>query len=183
MAKTIIIPMAMDSEELESISVLNILRRANLNVLIYSKEEVIISARKTKILPDFKDLKTLDFDDIDGIILPGGIVGVQNLIKDTELVELTKNCLKANKLVGAICAAPLFLVHHNLIDANTKLTSHPSIINDLKDFNYSYDKVVIHKNLISSRGVGTALDFSFAIVDYFLGKNVSQEIKKEIVYN
>lgn len=182
MAKTIILPIAKGTEELEAITILNILRRAEINVVLYSDNDIVQCARGTKIIPDTKDLNSLYIDEIEGVILPGGVEGVNNLSNNEVLIEFIKECRDKNKLIGAICAAPQLLEFHKIFPENIRLTSHPSIMHKLTSYEYLEDEVVIDKNFITSRGVGTALNFAFAIVEYLLNADTSLKIKNDIVY-
>jgi DJ-1 family protein len=183
MTKTILIPISKGSEELETITLVNILRRAEINVILYSNNDIVYCARGTKLIPDINSLSNINIEDISGIILPGGIDGVNNLIENDELIEFLKEAVSNRKLVGAICAAPKILDYYNLLPENMKLTSHPSIKNILSKYNYSEEKVVIYENFITSRGVGTGLDFAFKIVEILLDESVANKIKTEIVYS
>lgn len=182
MGKTILLPIAKGTEELEAIAILNILRRAEINVILYSENDIVQCARGTKIIPDTKDLNSIDIDEIDGIVLPGGIEGVNNLSDNDVLLEFIRECKIKNKLIGAICAAPQLLEFYKIFPENIRLTSHPSIMHKFTSYEYSEDEVVIDKNFITSRGVGTALNFAFAIVEYLLDKDISLKIKNDIVY-
>jgi 4-methyl-5(b-hydroxyethyl)-thiazole monophosphate biosynthesis len=183
MKKSIIISLAQGSEELEAVTIINILRRADLNVVIYSKDDIITCARGTKIIPDINSLNAIAHEEVDAIVLPGGLVGVENLSSDEKLINLIKQINEENKIIGAICAAPLILHNHRLIDLNCVLTSHPSVKSQLSSYNYVEDNVVVYDNIITSRGVGTALDFSFTIVELLLNEETVNQIKEDIVYS
>lgn len=183
MKNKILIAIAHGSEELEAITIVNILRRAEFDVLIYSEDAIVVCARGTKIIPDITNLDEIDIKELDAIVLPGGLIGVENLSSNAKLIELIKKVNEENKLIGAICAAPLILHSHNIIDSNCVLTSHPSVKNQLLTYKYVNDDVVIYDNIITSRGIGTALEFSFAIIEQILGNDeVANMIKEDIVY-
>lgn len=183
MSKKIIVPIANGSEELETISIVNILRRAGIEVIIFSIDEIVSCARGIKLISDIQDISTIDPNDYDGIVIPGGILGVQNLSNDNQIVLLIKEFIRLNKLVGAICAAPSILAEHNLFPKEIKLTSHPSVKDKLQKYEYLEDAVVEYDNFITSRGAGTALEFSFAIVEYLLDEEAAIKIKENILYN
>lgn len=183
MTKKVIVPVANGSEELETITIVNILRRAGIEVVIFSKEEIVSCARGIKLIADINEISSIETNEYHGIVIPGGILGVQNLSTDNQIVLLIKEFIRLNKLVGAICAAPSILAERNLYPKDIKLTSHPSVKDKLQEYEYLDDAVVEYDNFITSRGAGTALDFSFAIVEYLLGEEVALKIKENILYN
>jgi len=183
MNKKIIIPISQGSEELEAVTIINMLRRAEFDVVVYSENVIVACARGTKIIPDIVSLDEIDIKELDAIVLPGGLIGVENLSSNAKLIELIKKVNDENKLIGAICAAPLILHNHSIIDTKCVLTSHPSVKNQLSSYQYINDNVVIYDNIITSRGIGTALEFSFAIIEQLLGDDkVVNQIKEDIVY-
>lgn len=180
--KSALVCLANGSEELEAISVINILRRAEINVIIYAKEDFVKCARGTKIIPDINTLKTLNSENLDCIIIPGGLSGVENLSKNSEIIELINLFKNKEKTIAAICAAPKLLKDNKLLSKNMVLTSHPSISNIFNEFEYLKDDVVIYDNYITSRGAGTSLDFAFAIVETLLNSEIVEKIKQDICY-
>lgn len=180
--KTVLIIMASGSEELEAVTVINILRRAQIKVIVYADSEVIICSRGTKILPDITNLNKIDVSEIDGIVIPGGIEGVDKLSSQVEVVYLTKEMLLNDKMIAAICAAPKLMKDNNLLEKDTVLTSHPSIKEHFNDYEYIDEDVVIYDNFITSKGAGTSLDFAFAIVETLLESDVADKIKEDICY-
>jgi DJ-1 family protein len=180
--KSAIICLANGSEELEAISVINILRRAEIKVIIYAKEDFVVCARGTKIIPDVNSLINIDPENLDCMIIPGGLVGVENLSNNNEIIDLINIFKNKAKTIAAICAAPKLLKDNNILPINMVLTSHPSIANIFNEFEYLNDDVVIYDNYITSRGAGTSLDFAFAIVETLLNLEIVEKIKQDICF-
>jgi protein deglycase len=172
--------MADGFEESEAIIVVDILRRAEFQVDLVSIHQLMVnSARNIRIQADklFEDM-----DDYDMIYVPGGLLGSENLAKDQRVVSLLQSYTKSNKYISAICAAPTVLGQANIVDQKN-LTSHPSVKLDLRLLNANYleQDVVIDDRLITSRGVGTAIDFALTLVDVLGGDG--QRIADQIVYS
>ena len=139
-----------------------------------SGPQAVKCSRDVVIVPD----KALDEvkQTFDVIILPGGLAGSNQLAADHRVGQLLKEQDKSNKLIAAICAAPIALKSHG-IGLGKQITSHPSKADELKsDYNYSEDRVVIDGQLITSRGPGTAFEFGLAIVQHLIGSDKVQQI-------
>lgn len=183
MSKKVLIPMSDGSEELEAITVVNLLRRAGFDVVIAGDKEIITGARKTKIIVD-QLLDDIDVqNDFDLIVLPGGSIGVENFSSNKHLEKLVKDHISAQKYTGAICAAPLALKTYDVIDPNATITSFPSVKEELTPYNYSTEKVVTYDKLVTSRGVGTAIDFALELIELLTDKEHADSVAEEIVYS
>lgn len=182
MSKIVIVPITHGTEELEAITIIDLLRRAGISVKVVSNKEIVTCSRGIKIIPDIL-FEAFDIDmEFDAIIIPGGTDGVRELSNLDEVSLLLKKAQKDGKLIGAICAGPLVLDSNKLLDNNTKLTSHPSVKYALENYNYKEKEVVEFNNIITSRAVGTAIPFTLRIIAYLLGEETSDRIAKEILY-
>ncbi len=169
-------------EEIEAISVIDILRRANIDIrtVSISDKHEVTGAHDIKIKADLL-ISEITSNEIKGIILPGGLPGTTNLAESEELRNLLNTGYDKGNLIAAICAAPTIIKDNNLF-AGYSITSYPSYKNDFTNYNYIEVDVVRAKNLITSRGAGTAGDFAFAIVDYIKGENSSSKLRDSMVY-
>ncbi len=167
MAK-ILVPIANGFEEIEAISVIDICRRAGIEVVTAGVEDkVLIGAHNIKIEMDKKidEVKSSDFD---MIVLPGGLPNAFTLAEDKDVQRLLKEFEEKNKKIGAICAAPYAL--HKAGVLNQNYTCYPSFEKKIKDDGYQDDKnVVTDNNVITSRGPATAIDFALEIVKTLKG--------------
>jgi len=175
MAK-ILVPIANGFEEIEAISVIDICRRAGIEVVTAGVEDkVLIGAHNIKIEMDKKidEVKSSDFD---MIVLPGGLPNAFTLAEDKDVQRLLKEFEEKNKKIGAICAAPYAL--HKAGVLNQNYTCYPSFEKKIKDDGYQDDKnVVTDNNVITSRGPATAIDFALEIVKTLKGNDIYHQIK------
>lgn len=180
MSKTVLVPVANGTEELEAISIIDILRRAGAEVCVASVHDLQITASKgTRIVADCLIAECLDMS-FDLIVIPGGIPGSEHLRDSEELTKLMKKQASEDKLYGAICAAPVVVLqHHGLL--KEKATSYPAFLPEIKTAKALEDKVVVDGNVITSRGAGTALDFSLKLVELLYGAEKAEEVARSIV--
>ncbi|MCK4710605.1 MAG: DJ-1/PfpI family protein [Gammaproteobacteria bacterium] len=180
--KKVLIPLAQGCEELEAITIIDLLRRAGIEVISAGLDDLPVTcSRKTVIIPD----TTLDHiinDAFDLIVLPGGLPGADHLRDGSQIINLIKKQSSENKLVAAICAAPKVLAKAGLLE-NKKATSFPGVLSDLNLSNTDIsDSAIEHDgNIITSRGPGTAMDFSLFLIGILLGDEAMQNISKQMV--
>ena len=168
-------------EEVEALAPLDILRRASLDVkTVGVTGEYVTGAHnitvKADILPD-----EINTDDIDALILPGGLGGTENMDKDTRVKELILYANKNNKLICAICAAPSILGKMGLLEGK-EATCYPGFENTFKGGKYLKESVVKCDNFITSDGMGSALRFAFAIVSQLASCDTAEKIKEQIQF-
>src|SRR5690554_4316402 len=114
MEKSVLLPLAYGSEEVEAITVADLLRRADIKVTIAGESDMVTCSRGVKIIPDILLTEVSEYETFGAIVLPGGGAGVDAFIENEHLVEIVKHNIDKGSLICAICAAPLFLKHHNL---------------------------------------------------------------------
>jgi 4-methyl-5(b-hydroxyethyl)-thiazole monophosphate biosynthesis len=178
----VLVPVANGTEDVEAVTIIDLLRRANIDVVVAGTESPIIFARGLNILPDMliDDIRNDEY--FDAIILPGGIPGVNYLSEHKHLQNLLKSHISEKRLTGAICAAPLILKEHKHLNSDVEITSFPSLRTEFNEYKYLDEDVVVHNNFVTSRGLGTAIPFSLKIIELLIDKNKSDSIAKEIVY-
>ena len=170
-------------EEVEALTVVDLCRRGGIDVKMVSVEEVlnVIGRSNIEIKTDiFFDEKTIAI--FDGLILPGGMPGTNNLMKHNELCEALCDFNSKDKLVAAICAAPMILGKLGILKGK-KACCYPGMEEYLEGAQIENGLLSIDGNVITSRGIGTAIEFSLAIIEILEGKSTSEEVKKSIVYN
>lgn len=167
--KKVLVILAPGFEEIEAITVVDILRRAGGRVTLAATcEGAIEGSRGIKVLPDCPLSMVLDAD-FDLVVLPGGQPGTNNLQHNSQVLTLLKNMYSEKKLIGAICAAPLVLQEAGIIKGRN-ITSHPSTQGGLHDIHYQEERVVVDENVITSRSPGTAMEFSLKLVEILFNK-------------
>ena len=186
MEKKVAVILADGFEEIEALTVVDIVRRSNIECDIVSiKNEMVKSCHDVWIKAD-KGILNINKDDYTMIVLPGGLPGADNLRDCEELITWVKEFAnKSNKYIGAICAAPQVLAKADIVK-DKEITSYPSdeFRNILKDAKYIDDEnrtVVVDCNIITSRGPATAFDFAYKIVE-ILGGN-TETLKKGMLYD
>ena len=179
----VLIPLAQGTEETEAVTIIDLLRRAGIQVKVAGENEIITCSHGIKIIPDLL-LQSVDEDlHFNAIIIPGGSQGVQNLIKNEYLQNIFDKYRNTNILFAAICAGPLVLSHFRILKKDSYITSHPIVKEQLSHYQYEMESVVCDGNIITSRGAGTAVEFTLSIINYLAGSEIALKISKEIVYN
>ena len=178
-----IILLANGFEDVEMISTLDLLRRANIETYTIGvmNNKDILSQSNVIYKCDYV-LKDIDINNYDFLIIPGGKAVFNDL--DKPIVEtIIESFNKRNKKIGAICVAPRILGKMGLLK-NRKFTCFPSVKDDIKDGIYQkQDTVVVDGNYITSRSAGTAIDFGLKIIEELLGKEEALRIQNVIYYN
>lgn len=169
-------------EEVEALTVVDLLRRAKIGCDIVALEEsdAVTGSHGIRVGAD-KRLSELDIGEYDGLILPGGMRGVNNLAADERVLALLRDFAGAGKLTAAICAGPTVLARAGLL-VGRKATCYPGMEDQLTGALPCADTVVADGSILTSRGLGTAIPFALALVAYFCGEKQAQALAKAIVY-
>lgn len=173
----VLIPLAQGCEEIEAVTVIDILRRAGIEVTVAGLSEgPVRCSRGTVIVPDvaLDDVVNTVFD---MIVLPGGMPGAEHLKNDKLVIALLQQMAASGRYVAAICAAPMALHASGLLESKTA-TSFPGVLDKLPgSHQYSADPVVIDGNIITSRGPGTAMDFALTLVELLAGPEQRKQVE------
>ena len=169
-------------EEIEGLAVVDILRRAKVEIITISinGSNQVTGSHNITFTTD-KKFEEVDFSTLQGIILPGGIPGTPNLKAHEGVLSTVKEFYDAHKIVAAICAAPTILGFAGLLKGK-KATCHPGFEEELTGAECLTDKVVVDDNIITSRGMGTAVDFGLAILGMEQSKEEIELLKSKLVY-
>jgi 4-methyl-5(b-hydroxyethyl)-thiazole monophosphate biosynthesis len=178
--KKILIPIANGTEELEAVTLIDLLRRAEFLVTVASVNELTITAsRKTKIQADclITDCMAGDFD---LIALPGGMPGAENLRDSLPLTSILKKHFTHHKPLAAICAAPAVVLHaHHLL--YSKATCYPSFKGELTRVYYINQPVVVDENIVTAAGPGAAIEFALTLINLLAGEEKRDSIAQSIL--
>ena len=174
----ITIHLAEGFEEIEAVTMIDVLRRSGLNVVTVSisGKLLVTGAHNIVIQAD------LLFEDVDYstgmmIILPGGMPGAQNLNNHTGLRSQIFDYHKKGKFLGAICAAPLVLGNLGILKGR-KAVCYPGFENYLDGADIVFTPFISADNVITGRGVGAALQFSLEIVRRLKGEEMAEKLRK-----
>ena len=178
--KNVLVPLAPGFEEIEAVTVIDILRRAGVEVTVAGTVPGEIEGRnEIKVTPDalLDDVATRRFD---MIVLPGGSAGTEQLKKDPRVKQILLELAARGGYITAICAAPTVLSAVGLLQGK-KVTSHPSVKGDLSETNYSDDRVVVDGSIVTSRSPGTALEFAMKLVEILEGRSKMEEVNRGVL--
>lgn len=177
--KRVLVPLADGCEEIEAVTLIDILRRGGIEVVAAGLDGGIVTAsRGVKLEPD----TTLDHaleQDFDMVVLPGGAGGADRLESDARIRELLQRMAGADRYVAAICAAPRVLAAAGLLDGR-RATSYPGYLDQspAPGMQYRNDIVVQDGKLLTSRGPGTAMDFALRLVEILAGTEVRGKVEQ-----
>jgi len=178
---TVLVPLAQGCEELEAVTIIDLLRRAGITVISAGLDaQPVKASRGTVLIPDVTLDAVLD-QDFDMIVLPGGQPGADHLRDDLRIQQKLKTQASENKYVAAICAAPRALAQAGLLDGR-RATSFPGALEGgpAENVDYRNDPVVIDGKVVTSRGPGTAMDFTLALIELMLGKDARDKVEKPL---
>ncbi|MBT4520862.1 MAG: DJ-1 family protein [Halieaceae bacterium] len=185
MAKSVLVPIADGSEEIEAICIIDILRRAGAQVTVASVDLdgalTITASRRTTLVADchINDCLQQSFD---LIAIPGGLPGAEHLRDCNSLTGLLQEHNAQGKWVAAICAAPALVFESHGLLTGKKATAHPGFVNQIKSGTPCPDtRVVIDGNCITSQAPGTAIEFSLELVRQLFGEDKCNEVAGPMV--
>ena len=181
--KKVAVMLADGFEEIEALTVVDVLRRAKIRCdMISIQNEYVKGAHSIEIKAD--KLIDEDLESYDMIVCPGGLPGAEYLSKDEELLDVIRKFEKMdNKYIAAICAAPALVLPEAGVEKDRYITSYPGeeFENKLSYANYTEELVVVDGNIITSRGPATALLFAYKLVD-ILGED-DNALKEGMLWN
>jgi len=183
MSKKAIIVLAEGFEEIEAVTVIDVLRRSGIEVTVAGLDD--LNAQGSHGITIAADVKLENAGtDFDICIFPGGMPGATHLGCSEKVQALIETMNKDKKIIAAICAAPAMVLAPIGILKNKKATCFPGMQKHFEESTaYTADSVVIDGNLITSRGPGTALAFSLAIVKKIIGEETADKVRKAVLFN
>lgn len=182
MNKKVYIFLADGFEDIEGLTVVDLMRRADIDIKTVSikKSKEITTSHGITMLTDLTFAET-DFTDADMLVLPGGMPGTKYLEEYKPLTDLLIDFYQNGGKVAAICAAPGVFERLGFLKGRNA-TSYPSVMEQLKSARTSLEPVVVDGNVTTSRGLGTAIDFSLSLIGQLEGSAKAEEIAESVVY-
>ena len=178
--KKVLVFLADGFEEIEALSVVDVLRRASLKCDLCSIKDEFVRGTHNIIIQSDCIIDNINQDEYDAIVLPGGLPGADNLL-DKRVKDMAIKFNNEGKIVAAICAAPQTLEAFGILD-DRKCTSYPGFIKGRDKVNYLEDQIVVtDKNIITSRGPATALEFAFRILEDLGYNEKAKQIKQDML--
>ena len=180
--KKIAIFFAEGYEEIEALTVVDLCRRAGIQVDMVSVTDSlqVTGAHGIPVVMD-KTLEDVAFDSLDMLVLPGGMPGTRNLEQVPSLMEQVKAFAAAGKYIAAICAAPSVFGHLGLLEGKNACC-YPGFEEELTGANVTYNRCEADGNIITSRGMGCAIDFSLKIIKKLENDDTASKIGRQIIY-
>lgn len=181
MAKRVLVPLAPGFEEIEAVAVIDILRRAGIEVVVAAVSDNPAAGSHGIAVTCDVVAAGVDASRFDALVLPGGMPGTRRLGESAVVREWVTAMAAAGKLVGAICAAPTVLDACGVL-AGRRATSHPNHAAEMHTCRYEETAVVRDGTFITSRGAGTAIAFAAALVTELVGADAARDILAKIQY-
>jgi 4-methyl-5(b-hydroxyethyl)-thiazole monophosphate biosynthesis len=182
MSKRALIAVADGVEDLECVTLIDVLRRAEVEVLVASVEErrMITCARGTRLTADAMLVDVLA-QEFDLIVLPGGLPGAQRLADFEPLAERVRKQARAGALFAAICAAPALALQQYGVLKQRRMTCYPALSERLSGCTFVDEAVVVDGNCITSQGPGTALAFALTLVEHLVGRGTRKDVAEAML--
>jgi len=169
-------------EEVEALTIVDVLRRCGVEVITAGLgSSPIEGAHQVKVIPDI-DLDSLNIEDYDAFVLPGGAPGYENLRKDQRVIDAVKRAFEEKKIVAAMCASPSVLSDAGVLRGK-KATIYPGMEDELRKggAEIKEDLVVQDGNIVTSRGPATAVFFALKLGEILASKSAAEEVKKQML--
>jgi protein deglycase len=179
---TVLIPLAQGCEELEAVTVIDLLRRAGITVVTAGLDKAPVKAsRGVTLIPD-TTLDEVIKQSFDMIVLPGGLPGADHLNNDARIHKLLKDMHQQGKYTAAICAAPKVLAEAGLL-ANKSATSYPGVLDKMQvpQMQFVDAPVITDGQIVTSRGPGTAMDFALELIETLVGQETRNQVEAGLV--
>ena len=182
MPKTVLVPIADGTEEIEAVATIDILRRSGAQVTVASVMDrlQVTASRGVKLVAD-QLISACVHETYDAIALPGGIPGAEHLRDSEELIQMLRQQYQTGRIYAAICAAPVVVLQHHGLLQGKKATCHPSFADRLEDQGAVEQRVVVDGNCVTSRGPGTAIEFALKLIELLFGAEQAQKVAGPMV--
>lgn len=170
-------------EEIEALTVVDLCRRSGIEIkTVGVGREAIRGSHGILVQSDLRDTELKTDDSLDMIVLPGGMPGTKNLEASPEVQKAIDFCVLNNRKIAAICAAPSVLGHRGLLKGHKSLC-YSGFEDQLEGAEIAEGTVCVSGNFITSKGPGTAIDFSLKIVELLKSKDISTALAASLLYN
>lgn len=177
--KRVLVPLAEGFEELEAVTIIDLLRRAGIEVVVATLAGNPVTGSHGIALTADTTLDAASGQEFDLIALPGGMPGAANLMGDSRIGGIIRRLHDGGRQVAAICAAPMVLAAAGVL-AGRRATAFPGFLDRAAELTFVDEPVVVDGRVITSRGPGTALDFALELVTQLAGPGARQKIESQL---
>ncbi|MEE9166420.1 MAG: DJ-1 family glyoxalase III [Candidatus Neomarinimicrobiota bacterium] len=180
MMPRVIVPLADGFEEIEAITIIDILRRAEVDVLVAGVgKEMVEGSHGITVRADTL-LSRVNLEEFDMIALPGGLPGMENLRRSKQVIEAVQNLKDANKFTAAICASPVVLEEAGVVDGRA-VTSHPNQAKFMVKAHHTGKRVEVDEKVITGQAAGSAMEFAFKLVEILVGREKVEQVNRGVI--
>ena len=181
MPASVLVPIAEGIEEIEAVTIVDVMRRAGAEVTVASVGDLQVTAsRGVRLVGDCRISDCLGTT-YDLIALPGGMPGAEHLRDSGDLVSMLVRQRREGRWYAAICASPAVVLQAHGLLVDRRATAHPGFVDRLADTEGVESRVVVDGNCVTSRGPGTALEFALALVDLLFGRDRAEEVARAML--
>ncbi|MDX2254438.1 MAG: DJ-1/PfpI family protein [Pseudanabaenaceae cyanobacterium bins.39] len=183
----VLVPLFAGFEEIEAITIIDVLRRAQIEVVTVSLgDRDVLGAHRIMVMADqtFDQISADNLNivnEFEAIVLPGG-AGTFRMRQDPRIIQLVKDFAQRSKLVAAICAAPTVLSDAGILKDRCA-TSYPAVRSQMEVAEYSLQSVVIDSQIVTSRGAGTAMAFALKLVELLKGSELANKLAQDMMFS
>jgi len=175
----VLVPLTQGCEEIEAVTIIDILRRADIDVVTAGLVPGVVEAsRGVKLVPD-TELDAVMTEEFDMIVLPGGRGGADRLAQDPRILKLLVRTAEGGRYTAAICAAPRVLAEAGLLTGR-RATAFPGVLDDMNGIELTREPVVTDGKIVTSRGPGTAMDFALELIRLLLGDEARAKVESPL---
>lgn len=175
----VLVPLAPGAEELEAVTIIDLLRRAGFTVVVAGLEPgPVTCSRKTVILPDC-ELNDVMHEDFHLVVLPGGLPGADHLRDDARVRSVIRHQSDAGRLLGAICAAPKALAGAGVLEGR-RVTAYTGAL-DATGVSSTATPVEVDGGVVTGRGPGVAIDFALTLIEQLAGPDARRDVEEPLL--
>ena len=179
---SVLVPLAQGCEELEAVTIIDLLRRAGIDVVTAGLDNRPVAASRGTLLIADTRLDDVLGRTFDMVVLPGGLPGADHLAADPRIIAVLRSQHAAQRYIAAICAAPKVLAGAGLLDGRSA-TAYPGAVDPeaFPKVRLSDAPVVVDSLIVTSRGPGTAMDFALQLIELLLGRESRDQVERGLV--
>lgn len=176
----VLVPLAEGFEEVEGVTIIDILRRAGAEVVVAGVDRDVVEGSHGIAIEADVRLDSVDVIGFDMIVLPGGMPGAENLTTSHAVLQAVRQLSTAGRFVAAVCAAPMVLEEAGVLTGRT-VTSHPNHSRFISSARHTGERVEVDEKVITGQAAGSAMEFAFKLVELLFGKEKVEAVNRSVL--